>query len=50
MDNDLGLNCNILNNRIRCNEEQGETDSIKITEPGMYEISLSGMTFQVSIG
>ena len=44
-----GLNCQITFNKIVCNEEEAERDSIKITEPGMYEISLSGLTFIVSI-
>ena len=43
-----GLNCMIVSNKIRCNEEKEDRDNIKITEAGLYEVSLSGMTFQVS--
>ena len=43
-----GLNCMIISNKIRCNEEQDDRDSIKITETGLYEVSLGGMTLQVS--
>ena len=44
-----GLNCQISDNKIMCNDEEAERDSIKITESGMYEISLNGLTFIVSI-
>ena len=43
-----GLNCMIVSDKIRCNEEKEDRDSIKITEAGLYEVSLGGMTFQVS--
>ena len=44
-----GLKCEILNNKLRCNEEDEERDSIKITESGLYEVVLSGLTMQVGI-
>ena len=48
MINSPGLSCLIVNNKIRCNEEDHERDNVKITETGLYEVALNGVTFQVS--
>ena len=48
MINSPGLSCLIVNNKIRCNEEDHERDNVKITEAGLYEVALNGVTFQVS--
>ena len=43
-----GLNCDISNDTIKCKDDE-EKERIKITESGLYEISLSGVASQVLI-
>ena len=43
-----GLSCDISNDTIKCKDDE-EKERIKITESGLYEISLSGVASQVLI-
>ena len=43
-----GLNCDVSNDTIKCKDDE-EKERIKITESGLYEISLSGVASQVLI-
>ena len=43
-----GLQCDISDDKIKCKGDE-EKDRIKITESGLYEISLNGVASQVYI-
>ena len=44
-----GLQCRVEQNKIKCNSDEKETDRLKITEAGFYELALYGQANLVSI-